>query len=212
MDVNISIQYLSWTGKRSLAEIVDEFNDEYAGKIHLNWTTAYTNEVARFEDPGMTNAYLQNNYRFGELLDLIGIELDEDDYYAEAIAENYVGESLMSYPVGHMVPSVMYNKALLAEMGETEPKTHADFVRLLTKATSSFGSREGYTASLVYEGNEWQWFEMGSNNVWANNDLLYYSYDKQSKKHINNYALESNYAKAANAVKWIISTGKASWC
>lgn len=107
----------------------------------------------------------------------------------------------MSYPVGHMVPSVMYNKALLAEMGETEPKTHADFVRLLTKATSSFGSREGYTASLVYEGNEWQWFEMGSNNVWANNDLLYYSYDKQSKKHINNYALESNYAKAANAVK-----------
>ena len=201
VDVNISIQYLSWTGKRSLAEIVDEFNDEYAGKIHINWTTAYTNEVARFEDPAMTNAYLQNNYRFGELLDLIGIDFDDNDYYSDAIAENYVGESLMTYPVGHMVPSVMYNKALLAQMGESEPKTHADFVRLLTKATATFGDREGYTASLAYEGNEWQWFEIGSNNIWANNDLLFYSYDKQSKTYINNYAQESNYAKAANAVK-----------
>lgn len=201
VDVNISIQYLSWTGKRSLAEIVDEFNDEYAGKIHLNWTTAYTNEVARFEDPAMTNAYLQNNYRFGELLDLIGIDFDADDYYADAIAENYVYDALMTYPVGHMVPTVMYNKALLAQLGESEPKTHADFVRLLTKATATFGDREGYTASLAYEGNEWQWFEMGSNNIWANNDLLFYSYDKQSKTYVNNYAQESNYAKAANAVK-----------
>lgn len=201
VDVNISIQFLSWTGKRSLAEIVDEFNDEYAGKIHLNWTSAYSNEVARFEDPGMTNSYLQNNYRFGELLDLVGIDFDDNDYYAEAIAENYVGDALMTYPVGHMVPSVMYNKALLAEMGESEPQTHADFVRLLEKATATFGTREGYTASLAYEGNEWQWFEVGSNNIWANNDLLFYSYDKQNKTYINNYAQQDCYAKAANAVK-----------
>lgn len=201
VEVNVSIQYLSWSGKRSLVEIADEFNDEYEGKIHINWVDAYSNEVARFEDPGMTNQYLQNNYRFGELLDLIGIELDEDDYYTDAIAENYVGDALMTYPVGHMVPSVMYNKSLLTEMGGSEPKTHADFVNLLTKATTTFGNRENYTASLAYEGNEWQWFEIGSNNVWANNDLLYYSYDKQSKTYINNYALETNYTKAANAIK-----------
>lgn len=201
VEANISIQFLSWTGKRSLAEIVDDFNEEYAGQIHLNWTSAYSNEVARFEDPGMTNSYLQNNYRFGELLDLIGIDFDDSDYYAGAIAENYVGESLMTYPVGHMVPSVMYNKALLDELGEQAPQTHADFVRLLEKATETFGDREGYTASLAYEGNEWQWFEMGSNNIWANNDLLFYSYDKANKVYVNNYAQQSNYTKAANAVK-----------
>ena len=201
VEVNVSIQFLSWSGKRSLQEIVDDFNDEYAGKVRINWTTAYTNEVARFEDPGMTNQYLQNNYRFGELMDLVGIEFDDGDYYADAIAENYVGDALMTYPVGHMVPSVMYNKSLLNELNESEPKTHADFVRLLEKATATFGNREGYTASLAYEGSEWQWFEMGSNNVWANNDILYYSYDKQSKSYVNNFALESNYTKAANAVK-----------
>lgn len=46
VEVNVSIQFLSWSGKRSLQEIVDDFNDEYAGKVRINWTTAYTNDEA----------------------------------------------------------------------------------------------------------------------------------------------------------------------
>lgn len=200
VEVNIAFEMPSWTGRRSLNEIVDNFNDEYSGKIYLNWTTSYTNEVARFEDAGRTNQYIQNNYRIGEILDLVNLSLDKNEYYETAIRENYVGDALMTFPVGHMMSSIMYNKAMLKELGEEEPKTHADFVRVLEKANETFSGREGYRATLVYE-NEWQYFEIGSHNIWANNGLTHYSYDSATGKYVNNFALAENQDKLENAVK-----------
>lgn len=200
VEVNIACQMLSWTGRRSLNEIVDNFNDEYSGKVYLNWTESYTNEVARFEDPGFTNQYAQNNYRIGELLDLVNMEFDKNEYYEPAIRENFVGNTLVTYPVGHLMPSVMYNKAMLQELGEEEPKTHQDFVRVLEKAEAAFKNREGYKYTLVYE-NEWQWFEMGSNQVWASNGFSAYSYDSGKGKFVNNLTTTDGQGKFENAVK-----------
>lgn len=200
VDVDISFNSPQWTGQRGVNDIVDAFNDEYAGKVHLNWVKALTSEVARFEDPAQTNQYMHNNYRIGELFDLLGMEFDTSEYYANAIRENYAGDALMTFPVGHMQTSVMYNKAMLAEMEETVPATHADFVRVLEKAEKTFGERDGYAATVIYE-NEWQWFEIGSNSIWANNGVTFYSYDTASKKYVNEFAAEENKAKVSNAIK-----------
>ena len=204
VEVDISVQMGAWDGRRALTEIVDKFNEEYVGKVHLNWVSPYTSEVMRFEDPGFTNQYTQNNYCMGDLLDLVHIEFDKSDYYEDAIQENFIGDSLMTYPVGHMVPSIMYNKAILASIGEQEPQTHADFVRVLEKATQANAENAEYVASLVYEGAEWQWAEMSANNIWTNNGLTYYSYDPVAKTYVNNFAQPENKEKAVNAIKGFV--------
>lgn len=204
VEVDISVQMGAWDGRRALTEIVNKFNEEYVGKVHLNWVSPYTSEVMRFEDPGFTNQYTQNNYCMGDLLDLVHIEFDKSDYYEDAIQENFIGDSLMTYPVGHMVPSVMYNKSILASIGESAPQTHTDFVRVLKKATEANAENAEYLASLVYEGAEWQWAEMAANNIWTNNGLTYYSYDSVTKTHVNNFAQPENREKAANAIKGFV--------
>lgn len=204
VEVDISVQMGAWDGRRALTEIVNKFNEEYVGKVHLNWVSPYTSEVMRFEDPGFTNQYTQNNYCMGDLLDLVHIEFDKSDYYEDAIQENFIGDSLMTYPVGHMVPSVMYNKSILASIGESAPQTHTDFVRVLKKATEANAENAEYLASLVYEGAEWQWAEMAANNIWTNNGLTYYSYDSVTKTYVNNFAQPENREKAANAIKGFV--------
>lgn len=204
VEVDISVQMGAWDGRRALTEIVDKFNEEYVGKVHLNWVSPYTSEVMRFEDPGFTNQYIQNNYCMGDLLDLVHIEFDKSDYYEDAIQENFIGDSLMTYPVGHMVPSIMYNKAILASIGEQEPQTHADFVRVLEKATKANAENAEYVASLVYESAEWQWAEMAANNIWTNNGLTYYSYDPVAKTYVNNFAQPESEGKAVNAIKGFV--------
>ena len=207
VEVDISVKMGAWEGKRGLREIVDKFNEEYEGQVHLNWVPAYTSETARIEDPGFTNQYTQNNYCMGDLLDLVRIKFNSEDFYPEAIQENYIGNSLLTYPVGHMVPSIVYNKEMMTALNGTNPlpANTTEFVNLLKAAELAGKDNDKYVASLSYEGSEWQWAEMAANNIWSANGLTYYSYDRTTGKYVNNFALATNKANAINAVKGFVN-------
>ena len=207
VEVDISVKVGSWNGKRGLREIVDKFNEEYMGKVHLNWVQPYTSETARIEDPGFTNQYTQNNYCMGDLLDLVHINFDKNDFYSDAIQENYIGNSLMTYPVGHMVPSIMYNKQIMSSINTsgTMPTNNSEFVSLLKAAELANKDNDNYVSTLSYEGAEWQWAEMAANNIWSANGLTYYSFDKATSKYVNNFALEENKTNVINSIKGFVN-------
>lgn len=208
VEVDISVNVGSWgSAKRGLTEIVDRFNEAYEGKIRLNWVDAFSSEVMRFEDPGFINQYPQNNYSMGELLSLVKIDFDESNYYPDAIRENYVDGTLKTFPVGHMAPSLMYNKSILQQINKTEAdlKTHEGIVEALKAAETANADNADYVASLVYESAEWQWHEMSANNIWSNNGLTYYSYDSATGSYVNNFALAENENAAIDAIKGFVN-------
>lgn len=200
VEFNLSVNVLSWHNKKSLVEIVDAFNDQYDGQIKVNFVNPFTNEVARIEQTEFVNQSYQNFYRMNELLDLVGLSFDENNYYESAIAENYIQGNLVTLPLGHIVPYVIYNKNLLSELNKEVPQTFQDFYDTLSLANTVFKDRENYLSSLVCD-SEWEWIEIASNSIWTQAGVPFISYNKETKKYENNFAKSENQEKIKDAMK-----------
>ncbi len=205
---NVSIDFapniLSWGldgfGHDEVDKLVKEFNKLYSGKIIVNKVSMNTTENVTLEDTGMLNEKKDDYYNAEEILKAVDIHFSQEEYYSEAISENYISGKLKSIPFAHMVPFICYNKDVLYSLGYEEfPTTHEEIYNLLVKANEENKDNPNWKGALA-QPDGWTMFEIGSHAIWSNSGFSFLKYDEENNSYINVFQESENYESIKNAI------------
>lgn len=205
---NVSIDFapniLSWGldgfGHDEVDKMVKEFNKRYSGKIIVNKVSINTTENVTLEDTGMINEKKNDYYNAEEILKAVDIDFSEEEYYSEAISENYIAGKLKSIPFGHMVPFICYNKNVLNSLGYSKfPTTHDEIYELLVKANEVNKNNPNWKGALA-QPDSWTMFEIGSHAIWSNSGLSFLKYNNENNSYTNVFKDSKNYNSIKNAI------------
>ena len=204
VSIDFAPNILSWGldgfGHDEVDKLVKEFNKLYSGKIIVNKVSINTTENVTLEDTGMLNENKDDYYNAEEILKAVDINFLQEEYYPEAISENYISGKLKSIPFGHMVPFICYNKDILSSLGYEEfPKTHEEIYKLLVKANETNQDNPNWKGALA-QPEGWTMFEIGSHAIWSNSGLNFLKYHQEDNSYQNVFKDSENYGSIKNAI------------
>lgn len=165
--------------------VAEKFNAEYEGKINVEVTTDSSSASGlslKFRPIEAVALNSGDYYNIYDALTIAGLTFDDNQYYSGQIDDCYKEGMLIGYPVGSIVPGIIYNKALALKYNDNVlPTTAAELIAISDKAvkaeTNIFGAGiandfTGYEISVnnafVQNGADyWKHTQAGLKNEWA---------------------------------------------
>lgn len=166
--------------KTTLQTLVSKFNTEYKDQIKIMLSTELTSQndySLRFQQTPEVNWTYTTYYKATDVFALAGLDLSASDYYAGAIKENYVENSLYSVPIMGGVPYLIYNKELMSKYnGDAAlPTCYSEYKALLKKAYDGEIATKTDFKSIV-TNRSWTFKEGACATTFFQNDAPYYVY------------------------------------
>lgn len=161
-------------GLKTAAEAVAEkFNAEYDGKINVEVTTDSSSASGlslKFRPIEAVALNSGDYYNIQDALTIAGLTFDTNQYYSGQIADCYKNGMLVGYPVGSIVPGIVYNKALALKYNDDVlPTTAEELVaiseKVLKDETNIFG------AGIA---SDWTGYEISVHNAFVQNGADYW--------------------------------------
>lgn len=186
---NLTIEGNSYT-QNHMKTIVKKFNDEYKGKINVNIfdQTGLEGEDKTLSDREVSLRWNQvttlnasdNYYDINDALALAGISFDKNNYYQDQILDSYRNGKLHIMPVASLVPTVYYNKALLAKYGyENMPSSYNELYDLVSLMNTSEKLSNNQWVEAISMSEEWDMKEIIVHSMYAQNGLGFYDIDEK---------------------------------
>ncbi len=186
-DVTVNL-YANWvfgTADSYLADLIEQFNAEYNGRIKIipysgTLTTSSQNTYSlRYQQISGANEDADTNYYTAQsVYELAGIEFDPNDWYTNAIRNCYYNGKLQSVPVVAGVPYVIYNRELMEKYNGTAdlPSNYAELSALLKKAYEGESATNSNFKTFI-SGTAWPFRESTSMVGYLQNGAEYYVYE-----------------------------------
>lgn len=184
--------------------LANEFNALHEGEISVNVTTNLVSQgsyALRFQQTPGKSLNEDTYYSVEEVYDLAGIEIDESDWYANAVRDSYVEGRLTSVPVVAGAPYIIYNKDLMQKHNGSAalPSNFSGLSALLKKAYECESAQNADFRSILCAYNNWAWREAPSYAAFVQNGADYYVYD--NGKYINTWSDAAVFENAVTAME-----------
>lgn len=192
-------------GENYVKSVVSKFNLQYAGAIQANVIKQGDNNQdisLKFHQTNVLNRS-GDYYDMQDVLDLAKVTFDHSKFDQVANQDNYMNGKLKSYPIGHVIPALVFNKEKLqtyfpAYKNEGKlPSTYAEF----KQAMEAFAAAENKPA--IVTDSSWPFYEGASNLAWSQNDIMMYDYDVEEAKYYTKWTDTEGAVVAKNAAKSI---------
>lgn len=178
-EINVVVNN-DWGGyKNSITTLANEFNELYEGRIKVNITSSDETAQLLFTQTEIINRNEEKYYNMNEVLSLLNIEFDRNDFYTNAINDCYIGDVLKVMPIGNAVPYLVYNKKLLNKYGGIIPTNYNELIELLKEVQDGEKGNPNFYASMASDFG-WSFNELSSNIFYIQNDALAYEYNNGS--------------------------------
>ena len=148
------------------------------------------------QTPGM-NATYANYYNAIDVMNLAGIDFDEEEYFPSLISEGKVNGTLYTIPYGAAPNYLIYNKELMTKYNGTDPlpTKYSEFKALAAKAVAG---EENLKSAVVQ--TDWPWREAASMAPFAQNNIPYYTYSDEGG-YATEWGTEEGNARALTALQ-----------
>lgn len=203
---NVTVKVWCWTSNggwgytgTNLNHVVSKFNDQYKGKITVELNNGGTltqdDYSVRIQQTPGVNATIDTYYTAGDVLDFAGVSFNKNDWYGNAIKENYVKGKLKTVPLAANVPFIAYNKELMNKYSNGNlPSNYTEFLDVLKRAYDGEHPTNNNFVSIT-SGGSWTFKEATSQTAFLQNDAPYYVYKNGS--YVNEWGTDATGAKTA---------------
>lgn len=206
VSLNIAVNDAFNIGGDFVSSIVQKFNIVYNGKIRINVVDNRTVDNSlislKFHQTNVINRS-GDYYNMADVLDLAGITFEEDEFDYYANQDNYKDGVLRSYPVGHIIPALVYNvnklKTYFPAFNDSNvlPSTYEEFYT----AMKAFTAAEGKHALIT--DDSWPFLEGAANLSFAQNDIMHYDYDRAENRYYSKWVTDDGHELARGAIRAI---------
>lgn len=168
--------------QEGVKSIVNKFNLLYSGKIKVNLIEQRSDNnheiTLKYQQTETINGTSYDYIPMQDVLNLANIDFDSSNFYEGAIKDNYLYGKLFTMPVVAMVPSIVYNKALMTKYNQEKlPTNYRELVTLLKAVNEGEKNTSGWNKAIVTD-NEWMVTEISSHTIYnQNNSPFYYKND-----------------------------------
>lgn len=186
----------------TLADIAEQFNQEYEGKIRVEVTTQLTSQELfslRVQQTAGKNSTDGTYYSIADVYDLAGIEYSYNDWYEDASRESFVRGRLTSVPLAAAVPHFVYNKELMTKYNGNKPlpTDYASLSALLQAAYTGESATKADFRSIVTQ-TSWCYKEATSSVAFLQNDADYFV--RKGSEFVNSWSDPTVGARAQKAM------------
>ena len=188
--------------RSTLADIAEQFNQEYEGKIRVEVTTQLTSQelfALRVQQTAGKNSTDSTYYSIADVYDLAGIEYSYDQWYEDAARESFVRGKLTTVPLAAAVPHIVYNKELMTKYNGNDPlpTDYASLSTLLQAAYAGESPTKADFRSIVTQAS-WSYKEATSSVAFLQNDADYFV--RKGDEFVNSWSDPAVGARAQKAM------------
>ena len=198
VSVNMWVAY-DFGSKTYIESLAKQFNKDHLGEITINVSSTLVDQdtysLRVQQVPAVNNTYT-TYYPAMDVMSLASVPFDENDYYSEAIRENYVNGTLYSFPLVGSIPYIVYNKELMTKYNTYDhlPSNYTEFLTVLKAAYEGESTANPQFRSIVTNGS-WTFKEATSRATFLQNDAEYYVY--KDGQYVNTWGDDNTNAKIA---------------
>lgn len=162
-------------------QITAEFNEEYEGKIKVNYTNDLFSQdlfSLRFMQTPSKNSTNNAYYVASDIYDLAGLDSSSSLWYENAISDSYDDGKLYSIPIIASVPYLIYNKPLMYKYNgqEAVPSQYSEFTALFEKVYAGESQTKSNFHTILSK-KDWTFEEATSCAAFVQNGAEYYTYE-----------------------------------
>ncbi len=167
-------------GQAIFSKLADKFNEEYAGRIHVNATEALLDQntySVRLQSTPEKSVNEGTYYSVSDIYAMADIDYSLDDWYAGALRDSLYKGALTAVPMLASVPYIVYNKALMLKYnGDALPENYTELSTVLKKAYEGEKASKPNFKSIM-TNTDWTFKEAPSSVAFLQNGAEYYSYN-----------------------------------
>lgn len=176
-------------GQAIFSKLAEEFNEEYAGKIQVNATSALLDQntySVRLQSTPEKSVNESTYYSISDIYAMADIEFSLDDWYEGALQDSLYKGALTSVPMLASVPYIVYNKTLMQKYNDGNlPKNYSELSALLKKA---YEGEANQNFKSIMTNTDWTFKEAPSSVAFLQNGAEYYTYDSETVMYSNNWS------------------------
>lgn len=167
-------------GQAIFKKLADKFNEEYAGRIHVNATEALLDQntySVRLQSTPEKSVNEGTYYSVSDIFAMADIDYSLDDWHEGALRDSLYKGALTSVPMLASVPYIVYNKALMQKYnGNSLPRNYTELSTVLKNAYDGEKSSKPSFKSIM-TNTDWTFKEAPSSVAFLQNGAEYYTYN-----------------------------------
>lgn len=192
---------VTWGPGTKLPELINEFNEEFSGKINVvyeRWDGNQTTHAIRFQQTHDTHNGDENYYSIADMYNLAGLDFDYGYWYDGMSRDSKVKGELKTIPFATNAPYIVYNKSLLAD--NELPTNYSELSALIKKIyDEQSASKPDFNGLITNDG--WIFTKATAEIAFMQNDSVTYKYDPATDHYINDWDKdETHWANATAAI------------